>query len=77
MHAKQRSPPNVQVFEPSIVVTSFSVHILVSRPQHARGGGGQHGLSFELACMSVQCVDRMNSVGSVIGCVSRNKVGPG
>ena len=33
--------------------------------------------AFVLACMSVQCVDRMNSVGSVIGCVSRNKVGPG
>ena len=51
---------------------SFSVHILVSRPQHARGGGGQHGpeaFKFVLACMSVQCVDpsgRMNSVGSVV-----------
>ena len=36
--------------------------------------------AFVLACMSVQCVDpsgRMNSVGSVISCVSRNKVGPG
>ena len=30
--------------------------------------------AFVLACMSVQCVDpsgRMNSVGSVISCVSR------
>ena len=36
--------------------------------------------TFVLACMSVQCVDpsgRMNSVGSVISCVNRNKVGPG
>ena len=36
--------------------------------------------AFVLACMSVQCVDpsgRMNSVGSVISCVSRNNVGPG
>ncbi len=64
---------------------SVSVHILVSRLQHARGGGGQHRVSctrglFVLACMGVQCVDpsgHMNSVGSVISCVSRNKVGPG
>ena len=36
--------------------------------------------AFVLACMSVQCVDpsgRMNSVGSVVSCVNRNKVGPG
>ncbi len=37
--------------------------------------------AFVLACISVQCVDpsgRMNtSVGSVISCVYRNKVGPG
>ena len=37
--------------------------------------------AFVLACVSVQCVDpsghTINSVGSVISCVSRNKVGPG
>ena len=65
---------------------SFSVHILVSRPQHARAGRGTTlntdlaaPEAFVLAYMSVHCVDpsgSMNSVGSVISCVNRNKVGP-